>query len=94
MLPTSVKPGVGTTAEQRPSEGEHQVRCVIISERYCSGGQMKVARIVAPFGLSAVVFILAYLSSRDSTSGYFPVILMGIAIALAIVGTAAVFSNK
>ncbi len=34
---------------------------------------MKVARIVAPFGLSAVLFILAYLSSKDSDSGYFPI---------------------
>ena len=55
---------------------------------------MKVARIVAPFGLSAVLFILAYLSSKDSNSGYFPIILMGIGIVLAIVGIAAVFSNK
>jgi hypothetical protein len=39
---------------------------------------MKVARIVAPFGLSAVLFVLADLSSKDSTSGYFPVMLMGI----------------
>jgi hypothetical protein len=55
---------------------------------------MKVARIVAPFGLSAVLFILAYLSSRDSGSGYFPIMLMGIGIVLAIVGSAAIFSNK
>ena len=55
---------------------------------------MKVARIVAPFGLSAVLFILAYLSSKDSGSGYFPIMLMGIGIALAIVGSAAIFSNK
>lgn len=55
---------------------------------------MKVARIVAPFGLSAVLFILAYLSSKDSSSDYFPIMLMGIGIALAIVGIAAIFSNK
>jgi len=55
---------------------------------------MKLARIVAPFGLSAVLFILAYLSSRDSGSGYFPVMLMGIGLVLAIVGIAAVFSSK
>ena len=55
---------------------------------------MKVARIVAPFGLSAVLFFLAYLSSRDSGSGYFPIMLMGTGIALAIVGSAAIFSNK
>lgn len=55
---------------------------------------MKVARIVAPFGLSAVLFILAYLSSKDSGSGYFPIMLMGIGIVLAIVGIAAIFSSK
>ena len=55
---------------------------------------MKVTRIVAPFGLSAVLFILAYLSSKDSDSGYFPIMPMGIGIALAIVGIAAIFSNK
>jgi hypothetical protein len=55
---------------------------------------MKLARIVAPFGLSAVLFILAYLSSRDSGSGYFPIMLMGIGLVLAIVGIAAVFSSK
>ena len=55
---------------------------------------MKVARIVAPFGLSAVLFILAYLSSKDSGSGYFPIMLLEIEIALAIVGSAAIFSNK
>jgi hypothetical protein len=55
---------------------------------------MKIARIVAPFGLSAVLFILAYLSSKDSTSDYFPTILMGIGIVLAIVGTAVIFSNR
>ena len=30
---------------------------------------MKVARIVAPFGLSAVLFILAYLSLKDIGKG-------------------------
>jgi len=55
---------------------------------------MKVARIVAPFGLSAVLFILAYLSSKEINSGYFPIILMGIGIVLAIVGIAALFSDK
>jgi len=55
---------------------------------------MKPARIIAPFGLSAVLFILAYLSSKDSGAGYFPVILMGIGIALAIAGIAAIFSTK
>jgi len=55
---------------------------------------MKVARIAAPFSLSAVLFILAYLSSKDTSSGYFPVMLMGIGIVLAIVGVAAIFSSK
>jgi hypothetical protein len=55
---------------------------------------MKLARIVAPFGLSAVLFILAYLSSKDTNSGYFPVMLLGIGIVLAIAGIAAVFSTK
>ncbi len=55
---------------------------------------MKVARIAAPFSLSAVLFILAYLSSKDSDSGYFPVILMGIGIVLAIVGVAAILSTR
>jgi hypothetical protein len=55
---------------------------------------MKVARIAAPFGLSTVLFVLAYLSSKDSTSGSFPIMLMGIGIVLAIVGIAAIFSNR
>jgi protein-S-isoprenylcysteine O-methyltransferase Ste14 len=55
---------------------------------------MKLARIAAPFGLSALLFILAYMSSKDSGSGYFPVMLMGIGIVLAIVGIAAIFWNK
>ena len=55
---------------------------------------MKLARIAAPFGLSAVVFVLAYLSSKDSASGSFPVMLLGIGIVLAIVGAAAIFPNK
>jgi hypothetical protein len=55
---------------------------------------MKVARIVAPFSLSAVLFILAYLSSIDPGSGYFAILLMGIGIVLAIVGIAAIFSSK
>jgi hypothetical protein len=55
---------------------------------------MKLARIIAPFSLSAVLFILAYLSSKDPGSGYFPIVLMGIGIVLAIVGIAVVFSSK
>ena len=55
---------------------------------------MKVAKIVAPFGLSAVLFVLAYLSSIDPGSGYFPILLLGIGIVLVIVGGAVLFSNK
>ncbi len=55
---------------------------------------MKIARIIAPFGLSAVLFILAYLSSLDERSGSFPIILMIIGILLAIVGVAMLFSDK
>ena len=55
---------------------------------------MKLARIVAPFSLSAVLFILAYLSSKDIDSGLFPIMLVGIGVALALVGIAAIFSNK
>jgi hypothetical protein len=58
-----------------------------------NGGDMKIARIIAPFSLSAILFVLAYLSSKDSGSGYFPVMLMGIGLVLAIVGIAAVFSK-
>jgi len=55
---------------------------------------MKLARIIAPFGLSTVLFVLSYLSSLDPRSGYFPIVLLVIGIALAIVGSAAVFSDK
>jgi hypothetical protein len=54
---------------------------------------VKIARIIAPFSLSAILFILAYLSSKDSGSGYFPVILMGIGLVIAVVGIAAIFSK-
>ncbi len=55
---------------------------------------MKIARVVAPFSVSAVLFVLSYLSSRDPQSGYFPVMLLGVGIILAIVGTGAVFSEN
>lgn len=55
---------------------------------------MRAARIIAPFGLSALLFILSYLSSKDSGSGFFPIMLMGVGVILAIVGTAAIFSNR
>ena len=55
---------------------------------------MRVARILGPFGLSGVLFILAYLSSRDSGSGMFPLMLMGIGVIMAIVGITALFSKQ
>jgi hypothetical protein len=55
---------------------------------------MKTARILAPFGLSAILFILAYLSGKDASSGSFPIILMGIGIIMAIVGVFTIFSKK
>ncbi len=55
---------------------------------------MKIAKIVAPFGLSAVLFVLAYFSSREPNSGLFPIMLMGIGIVLAIVGIGAIFSTR
>ena len=54
---------------------------------------MNAARIIAPFALSAVLFILAYLSSLESGSGFFPVMLLVIGTLPAIVGIAAVFSK-
>ena len=55
---------------------------------------MKLARIIAPFSLSAVLFILSYLSLKDIGSGFYSILLMVIGIALVIVGSAAIFSNK
>jgi len=55
---------------------------------------MKVARIVAPLGLSAVLFVLSYLSSIDPDSGYFPIVLLVIGVVLAVFGVAAIFSGK
>lgn len=55
---------------------------------------MKAARIVAPFGVSALVFVLAYLSSREPGSGSFPIFLALVGIGLAVVGVAAVFSSR
>ena len=47
---------------------------------------MKIAKVVAPFSVSAILFVLAYLSSKDANSGMFPIMLMGIGVILAIVG--------
>ena len=55
---------------------------------------MKLARIIAPFSLSAVLFVLSYLSVRDMDQGFYSILLLVIGIALAIVGSAAVFSDK
>ncbi len=55
---------------------------------------MKLARVLAPFALSAVLFILSYLSSRDSGSGFFPIILLGVGIILALAGVVAVFTDR
>jgi hypothetical protein len=55
---------------------------------------MKSARIIAPFSLSAVLFILSYLSLKDIGSGLYSILLMVIGIVLAVVGSAATFSNK
>jgi len=55
---------------------------------------MKLARIIAPFSLSAVLFVLSYVSLRDIESGFYSILLMVIGIALLIVGSAAIFSNK
>jgi hypothetical protein len=55
---------------------------------------MKLARIIAPFSLSAVLFVLSYVSLRDIESGFYSILLLVIGIALAIVGSVAVFSNQ
>ncbi len=55
---------------------------------------MKIVRVLAPFGLSAVLFILAYLSGKETNSGSFPVVLLGMGIILAVVGIIAIFSEK
>jgi hypothetical protein len=54
---------------------------------------LKIARIITPFAVAALLFVLAYLSSKDVNSGYFPVLLLGVGILLALVGIAAVFSD-
>ena len=55
---------------------------------------MKIARIIAPFGLSAVLFILSYVSLKDIESGFYSILLMVIGVVLVGVGIAAIFSNK
>jgi hypothetical protein len=55
---------------------------------------MKVVRIVAPFSLSAGLFVLSYLSLKTMNEGFYSILLLVIGIALAIVGSTAVFSTK
>jgi len=55
---------------------------------------MKLARIIAPFSLSAVLFILSYVSLKDIESGFYSILLLIIGVVLVIVGIAAIFSDK
>ena len=55
---------------------------------------MKLARIIAPFSLSAVLFILSYMSLKEIESGFYSILLMIIGVVLAAVGIAAIFSDK
>jgi hypothetical protein len=55
---------------------------------------MKLTKIIAPFSLSAVLFILSYVSLKDIGSGFYSILLMVIGIALVVVGIAAIFSDK
>jgi hypothetical protein len=54
---------------------------------------MNAARIIAPFAPSAILFVLAYLSSLNIGSGFFPIMLYGIGALMAIFGIAAIFSK-
>jgi ABC-type nickel/cobalt efflux system permease component RcnA len=56
---------------------------------------MKVVRIVAPFGLSAVLFVLSYLNLQNEVGGgFYSILLLIIGIALSVVRSAAIFSDK
>jgi len=55
---------------------------------------MRAARIIAPFSVSALLFVLAFLSSKDTNSGFFPIMLFGVCFLLALVGVGAVFSDS
>jgi ABC-type nickel/cobalt efflux system permease component RcnA len=55
---------------------------------------MKLAKIIAPFSLSAVLFVLSYVSLKDIGSGFYSILLMVIGIALVVVGIAAILSDK
>lgn len=47
---------------------------------------MKAVRIIAPFTVSAVAFILSYLAARDGGLGYYGVVILGIGVLLAAAG--------
>jgi hypothetical protein len=55
---------------------------------------MKLAIISAPFSLSAVLFVLSYLSSPDSESGMFPIMLLVVGILVAVKGIGAIFFKQ
>ena len=50
------------------------------------GYPMKAVRIIAPFTVSAVAFILSYLAARDGGLGYYGVVILGIGVLLAVAG--------
>jgi hypothetical protein len=54
---------------------------------------MRLAKILAPFSLSALLFVLSYLSSQDSGSGIFPLMLLVIGVVIALAGIGAIFSK-
>jgi fatty acid desaturase len=55
--------------------------------------EMNAARIIAPFTLSAILSVLAYLFSLNTGSGFFPIMLYGIGALMAFVGIVAIFSK-
>jgi len=55
---------------------------------------VKIARIVAPYCLSALMFILTYLAVQISDSGFYPLILLILGIIFAIVGIYFSLSDK
>jgi len=55
---------------------------------------MNTAKVIVPFAASVVLFVLAYLSSRDLNSGFFPIMLFVVGFIFAVAGIAAIFSTK
>ncbi len=55
---------------------------------------MRAVKVIAPFGVGAILFILAYLSSLDVRSGYFPLAMFAVGIGLCLVGAAAIFTDR